>query len=624
MGLTQFLRETAVSLTDKFVLPGVVNMVNTQSQQSTQLQERLAELELALEDMGWTKVLDNWEKDFSRQGLGEIMRLSRLMWLKNPIIKRGVEVQALYVFGQGVTIRAEDKLVNRAVQRFLEYRPNRTVLTSQPAMVLKEQELQVYGNIYFCLWPNPSTGDVRVTTIPADEVKDIICDPDDAATPQFYLREWSTNVMDLSTGNQRTISQKRYYRALSSPAPLLNSIGSVDVQSNCVVHHVKVCCLSDMRWGTPETYISLDWAKAYKEFLEDWCTVNRSHAKWAWKFSTKGGDRGVRNAKARLNTTISTASGSSIVEHNPPPLAASTFIGTDNIDMAPMKTAGMTTSANEGRRIFLMAAAGAGLPETFYGDVSVGTLATAKTMDRPTELKFKSRQTTWAEILRTIVDFALDSSATAPQGLLYGKFPTTDLDPILGGPNASNPAINPVGQDRDDATDLEDGAESEDQYVEVTFPSILQHDIAEQIQAVVQGATLGGNTLAGTMDMKTVSGFILRQLGYEEVDEILEQLFPEGYDPQQSIKDSQATKAKPAMDPNDPNQDPDGDPEDDSQPPSKSKPTTAKTASTKSQSKESIEDLSDAVSELREALVGFIDKYHLRETLAAMSTTKAE
>ena len=72
------------------------------------LSERLAELELALEDVGWVRLGMEGEREFSREGLDRIMQIARYSYLKNPLINRGVEVQRLYVFGQGVNIRAED------------------------------------------------------------------------------------------------------------------------------------------------------------------------------------------------------------------------------------------------------------------------------------------------------------------------------------------------------------------------------------------------------------------------------------------------------------------------------------------------------------------------------------
>ena len=71
------------------------------------LTERLAELELAVEDQGWIRIDGmSGDNDFSRDHVRKIGYLARINYLKNPLINRGVNVQTHYVFGQGVSIRA--------------------------------------------------------------------------------------------------------------------------------------------------------------------------------------------------------------------------------------------------------------------------------------------------------------------------------------------------------------------------------------------------------------------------------------------------------------------------------------------------------------------------------------
>jgi len=42
---------------------------------------------------------------------------------------------------------------------------------------------------------------------------------------------------------------------------------------------VKIGCPPSWRWGVPPLYASIDWARAYKDFLEDWAPYSaRFHA----------------------------------------------------------------------------------------------------------------------------------------------------------------------------------------------------------------------------------------------------------------------------------------------------------------------------------------------------------
>src|SRR5690606_19652667 len=115
-------------------------------------------------------------------------------------------------------------------------------------------------------------------------------------------------------------------------------------------------------------------------------------------------------AKTKL---ASSSSGDGTIT-NPAPVVGSTFISGAGVKLEAVKTSGATVSAEDGRRIMLMVAAAMNLPETFYGDASVGSLATAKSLDRPTELAIKDRQSLWIDVLNAIHDFVLFWQVKAP------------------------------------------------------------------------------------------------------------------------------------------------------------------------------------------------------------------
>jgi hypothetical protein len=474
------------------------------------LQERLAELELAVEDAGWQRLAGESAREFSRDGLRRIAALSRLFYLKNPLIRRAVTLQATYVWGQGLNVHARHPAVDAVVQRFLDEPSTRAELTGHQARVLKEIDLQVEGNVFLVLFPDPADGRVRVRSIPPDEVVDIVTNPDDAKEVWYYRRVWSVRAFDPATGTTGAQSRTAYYpdwRYRPSVRPA--AIGGSPVEWDTPVYHVKVGGLSDMRFGVPETYAALDWARAYKAFLEDWATITRALSRFAWNLTTPGGAKGVAAARARLGTTLAAGASAEQMETNPPPVTGSVFIGADGTRLEPVRTSGATTSAEDGRRLLLMVAAATGLPETFFGDVSVGTLATARSLDRPTELKFRDRQTLWADVLNDLLQYAIDWAARAPAGPLPAA---TGQDPE---------ALHVVlGEDPDTGEPI-------DRYVSIEFPPILEHDVEATVGAIVSAATLGGNPPAGTIDPKLLSKLLLTALGQDDVDELLGQMYPD-------------------------------------------------------------------------------------------------
>ena len=321
-------------------------------------QERIAELELELEDVGWHRINGSGAdaREFTRDGLRKICNESFLFRIKNPLIKRAVATQANYVFGQGVTVTAAHPVVDEVVQDFMADKQNKKVFTSIPAMVKAESDLWVTANLFFVFFRNRD-GDVRLSTIPFDEIQDTVTAPQDRNETRLYLRQWTPKGKS---------TQKEYYPALDyNPDQKIPTYNNHKINWDTPVYHVAVNLVLDQKFGTSEIYASQDWARAYTKFLSDWSTIVRSYARFAWEMTRKTGSAGRIAARNKLDSGISTGI------PNPSPATGSVFIGGEDTKMAPMRTAGATTSAEDGRRLLLMVCADTGLPETFFGDASV-------------------------------------------------------------------------------------------------------------------------------------------------------------------------------------------------------------------------------------------------------------
>jgi hypothetical protein len=474
-------------------------------------EERIAELELGAEEIFWQRLDSEGPGEFSREMLRKLTRLSRIYYLKNPLVRRAVALQAYYVFGQGVSITARAPQVNDVVQAFLDDPANKAELTSHQARVGKETRLQIEGNLFFVFFTDKTTGRVRIRTLPFEEVADILTNPDDAKEPRYYKRAYTQRVLNLQTGRETYKPTTAYYPDWQYRPPAgerVAAIGNAPVHWDTPVYHIKVGGLDDMRFGVPETYAALDWATAYKKFLENWATIVDSLSRFAWKLSPKGGARGVAAAKAKLGSTFGTAGGA---EQNPPPVTGAVALVPEGADLTPIPKTGATVAADDGRRLLLMVAAAVGLPETFFGDASVGNHATSKTLDRPTELKFLDRRTLWADVFGDLLSFVVDQAALASGGPLQA--PTRTIGDQLQ--LADDPATGqPV-----------------DRGIDVDFPPILEHDVLASVQSVVAAATLEGHPPAGVLDLKLIARLLLQALGVADIDEILDTLFPEDEGP---------------------------------------------------------------------------------------------
>ncbi len=531
------------------------SLLLVEAEQFTLLEERYAELELELEDVGWIREGVESENEFSAAGLKRLIALSRIMYLRNPLIRNAVDVQTNYVFAQGVTFSAPTPEVDDIVQGFLNDRQNLVEFTSHEARIGKETQLQNEGAIFFILWTDDTDTETKahitIRTIPIEQILDgdIISNPEDDREVWFYKRVWEQKTLDLVTGARGRKRVVTYYpdwryllkveeEGLDMPDQLggQGSDDRGDVLWNAPVYHLKVGGLHNMRHGIPEKYPAFSWARAVSQDLNDYATIRRALARFAWSMVVQG--RGsVAEAKAKLNSAAEAFELTNEAGTNPPS-TGSTFItkrtldGKPLADLQPIKTAGAQPSPEEGRRLWLMVSAGSHIPETILsGNADVGNLATAKTLDRPTELHMRNRQTLWADVFRDILGFVINRAtqmtSKVPETIevtVRQQVPIEKPAPTVNEFGLPVPAPDPGFQEQV-STEQQDT----DLSIQVDFPSILERDTNQTVDAIIAAATLSGKTPAKTMPDRVLVDLLLRALGLnEEVSEILDDMFPDG------------------------------------------------------------------------------------------------
>ena len=444
-------------------------LIQQQSLAIDLLQERLSTLEIAIPELGngWERISGSSGADFDRGKLQTIADLSKIYFLKNPLIKRAVTVQSLYVWGQSYSVTAEDPNVQELLDAFWLNRLNQPVFSHQ-ALMQQEQELQLNGNLFYIFFTG-TDGTVTVRTVPFSQVREIITNPEDAQEPGFYRRSYSTRSLD---GTVKTIDVYHPDWQYEGERNIENIQGKLIIW-DAPIHHVRVNCLTDMQWGVPEVYAAIDWANAYKIFMEDWSKLVKAYSRFAWNATVKGGQAAVNQFSASLEQML-----------NPDPNAEGQtpgiFVGNQNTTMQPYKFSGATTAIDDSRRLLLMVGSATGIPEHILAaDPSTSNLATSKSLERPVELQFSNRQRLWSDILYSICMFVIKAAGLP-----------------------------------------------EDSKVSVTFPDIVEHETLEQIQAVIDTATLKGQSLAGTLDLKTITRLLLRILKVDDADDLLQKLFP--------------------------------------------------------------------------------------------------
>ena len=376
------------------------------------LRESFADVQRVLDrdQAGWLEMgslsdrLDGFTADFRRRHAARIL----VAVVANPLIKRGVNLRGAYIWGSGVTIAVDDvpdqgQDVNAAVQAFLDDKSNLSTFTSTEAHVGWERSLACVGEVWLCLPTDAVTGRVRVRALPAEQIVDVVTDPEDEATDWLYLREW--------TLKGETTSRKVYHPALGyspivqDPARTLPTGEQIAVRWDAPVRAVRVNPVSGR--GIGDAFAAVPWADAYKRYLEDWSRYMAALSRIAYTVTSRG-DKSAEVA-ARMTAALAQPAGGGIALD-------------PNSKLDALSKSSATIDADSGRPMAAMVAAALDLPvTTLLGDPGVtGARATAETVSDDSWAVFDVRRDMWRDVLTDVIDHVIDSAVLAPAGPLRG------------------------------------------------------------------------------------------------------------------------------------------------------------------------------------------------------------
>jgi hypothetical protein len=186
----------------------------------------MGQLELDLQNSEWRREINNSWLEFSRWGIQQIILISRLYYIKNPIARRLINIVAYYVMGRGIEISSTDDAVNDAIKDILE--ANKAVL-GQTALADLVRKTIYDGNLFFVFFPDTqNTGGCQIRTIDAVEIQDIVTNPDDATEKWYFRRTWTSRDFDTETGAITTKSEEAWYPSIdynptAKPAAINNA-----------------------------------------------------------------------------------------------------------------------------------------------------------------------------------------------------------------------------------------------------------------------------------------------------------------------------------------------------------------------------------------------------------------
>lgn len=419
------------------------------------------EATLALEDKDWINLSAATGDVITAQERITNLKLSRLYSAKDPLGKQSIRLWTDYTFGTGMTSHApkeeeaaEESKTEEVRKAFWESKANQNVLSAR-GQRKSSDKLLIDGEIFFAIFLG-AEGAAKIRYINPLEITEIITDPDDKEDVKFYRRAWT----DAQSKPHETIYRSTINIKGESAQDMYGK--AVKHNDDALIYHLTYNTTTQR--GNPLLLPALTWLKYYTKFLSSRIAIMLALAKFAWRTKVKGGQAAVDAIKAKT--------------HQKEVAAASVLLENMGSDTTPIKTdTGAQQAYQDGRQIKLMIAAAVGIPEQYFGDISIGNLATAKTVELPMMKMFQSYQAVWADAYKDINEVVFTH--------------------------------NQIPED--------------EQYVDMDFPKIAPADVAAAAQAILSILQV----LPALGDSDDVKQIALMTLGVNDPAEVLDALSQE-------------------------------------------------------------------------------------------------
>lgn len=559
------------------------------------LNESITDVARQIEDLNWVNLsTDRPSYDLIYDDRKRLLQRIRLYRRRSPLAKQGAALLQHYVLGQGLSLKANNKAkVAKIVDEFWDDPVNKAVFTSHQAQKERLDGLWTDGDMFLVLFPDKTNGTLQIGYLDPLFVEDIISDPENAAVPKWYKCHQPKDNYNFQQGawEARTSADFYYLRDWQNgddttqsgkPSPKPNA----SLVHDGLIYHVRINKRG--KFGESELAASLDWLKAHKDFMEDRASLNRAAAQIAWKKKRKGPASDIAAEVQRLQSSL--VSNVQRYETNPPSSSASTIVENEGTEMSWVKTdTGGQQALSDERILRMMAGSGmGGVPNHYFGDEANANLATATAMELPLLKTYEDWQKLWGDTITDLIQFLLSVAHEAGRigerddSRRYAERVTTpaqvldtpsaqgtqgpatpDVKKFTSGPSVPQlPAsadtspqagrIQEAGvggavqwpRDPDFAITLIPKHEPEDLiigandttgaidwFVDVDFPPILQRDqnmVMTSLKALYEFLPTGN-----IESQKFIVETALQALGVNNIDEIMERLFPVDMSPSQ-------------------------------------------------------------------------------------------
>lgn len=321
---------------------------------------------------------------------------SRYMYQRDVMIARSVQVLTDFGFGQRVQITPRDPALAQRWSDFWNAPANDYVLGEREIGQLSIDQV-TDGEEFFVFFISTLDGTCTVRVLATDRIIRIESAPGDPRVPVYYVE--NTQNGEIWYPDWRATEAQREKVPLRDGARLIDALNE---NTTAVVLHVAFDKINGRGWPTIRR--AIDWAVAYRNFLQDRATVARAVATYVDKLTSKGGSRVGQALMGQLASSLST-SFSSRGDRNPAPAAGSTWFQNEALDRERMPlTTGAGDAQTDGMTIAAQVASGTGTPLHYLNRPdAMQNRAVARESGQPFIKQVQRNQTFWASIFQDMV-----------------------------------------------------------------------------------------------------------------------------------------------------------------------------------------------------------------------------
>ena len=470
-----------------------------------------------------------------------IVRRSVLL-MTNYVFSKGVGVPRYRRDPQQGDQDDEYQQATQLIANFWKWPENKRVLTTHKAQKMKQIELMIQSNVFIAMFRQEGdegeagvtsiggsmpTGDQRrprptmvLSNVKDREIVEIIGHPDNDTIPVWYKRVWTPREYDFTASSgmgrggyaPKTTQVTRFYRDWENEPPTVwngQPWGPPEALiGDGVIYHVSTNLVSDMKFGISELRSVLKWSTGLNQFMTNRMMVSQAISALALQARTKGGPQAVAQVASRLQdisrlasqveggmgvgtgdaSGTGTAAGltsqtsAGLMRSRPDTGRTKVAVTSQDVDLQPMVADTGAAGAQTDASILMgQAAAGTGVAKQHLGITDQPSLATATSLDMPTQRGAEDWQEGWERAFREIVGYMLEGEGFDPDKL------------------------------------------------EVQMPPILSRDVAQLAMTLTAlEATVDPNASNRNL-MRWVFTKVLEALGEANPVEIVDDLFPEGF-----------------------------------------------------------------------------------------------